>query len=89
MVQVAFKPGGPNEVTVEMAVTSDTAIENNETFTLRLRLSNKAKKSGAQIGQWKQAQVTIVDDDSRLIISFSHIVCKCVLYSNEDYVLTN
>jgi len=62
---VRFSPGDPDEKVVQITVISDTVLEVNETYSLRLELSEVANRSGAQIGERSQAQVTIINDDSK------------------------
>ena len=66
VVVVSFNPGDPDENVVQIAVIPDTIFEVNETYSLRLKLSEAANKSGVQIGERNQAQVTIINDDSKI-----------------------
>ena len=60
---VSFNPGDADEKAVQIAVIPDVIFEVNETYTLRLELSNAA---GAQIGEKNQAQVVIINDDGKI-----------------------
>ena len=66
VVVVRFSPGDPDEKVVQIAVIPDTILEMNETYSLRLELSDVANRSGAQIGEKNQTQVTIINDDSKI-----------------------
>ena len=60
-----FTPGGPDEVIVLLSVRRDTVLEPNETYTLLLALTSLSQTAGVKIGRRHQAQVTIINDDSK------------------------
>lgn len=63
---MTFSPGGPNEITQTFSVTNDNVLEVNETYFLSLRLTQPAVIGGARLGARDRAEVTIIDDDSKI-----------------------
>lgn len=66
--KVTFTPGGPMEQTVQLSVDKDQLLELNETYLLRLHLTNASITAGARIGTNNQTRVTIINDDSKFIL---------------------
>jgi len=66
VIVVRFSPKDPDKKVVQIDVIPDTILEVNETYSLRLELSDVANRSGVQIGKRNQAQVTIINDDSKI-----------------------
>ena len=63
---VTFSPGDPNEKTAAFSVNNDRILEVNETYFLNLRLTQPAVIGGARLGPRDRAEVTIIDDDSKI-----------------------
>ena len=63
--RVTFTPGGPTEVTIQLTVKNDTILEFDETFPIILRLTRAAVLAGGQLGLRREAEVTIINDDSK------------------------
>ena len=64
---MTFVPGGPDEITTQLRVQEDSIFENNETFLLTFFLTPTAIDSGARIGARNESQVTIINDDSKIL----------------------
>ena len=77
---VTFTPGGPDEVMIQLSVLRDTVLEANETYTLLLALTSLSQMAGINIGRKHQAQVTIINDDSKTACYI--ITIHYVVYSN-------
>ena len=62
---MTFTPGGPTEVTTQLRVLNDDRLEFDETFPLILQLTPAAVTAGGQLGLRREAEVTIINDDSK------------------------
>ena len=62
---VTFTPGGPDEITTQLRVLNDDRLEFDETVILTLRLSSAAITAGGQLGLRSQAELIILNDDSK------------------------
>ena len=62
---VTFTPGGPTEVTTQLRVLNDDRLQFDETFPLILQLTPVAVTAGGQLGLRREAEVTIINDDSK------------------------
>ena len=68
---------------VLLSVRRDTVLEANETYTLLLALTSRSQAADVKIGRRHQAQVTIINDDSKISCYIKlFIKMCCVIYSN-------
>ena len=67
---MTFTPGGPTEATTQLRVSNDDRLEVDETFPLILELSAAAITAGGHLGLRREAEVTIIDDDSKIAMCF-------------------
>ena len=67
---VTFIPGGPTEVTTQLRILNDDRLEFDETFPIILQLTPAAITAGGQLGLRREAEVTIINDDSKISMCF-------------------
>jgi len=61
---VTFRPGDPDEMTVELTVRDDNILERDEIFFINLQLAST--DTGGQLGARNSAVGTVINDDSKL-----------------------
>ena len=84
--KVTFTPGGPNEQTVPLSVDEDQFLELNETYLLRLHLPDTSINAGAKIGTIDKAQVTIINDDSKISEGIHlQLMCNVCMFQKFKY----
>ena len=74
---MTFTPGGPAQVTTQLSVLNDDRLEFDETVPLRLQLTAAAITAGGQLGLRREAELTIINDDSKNAMCFLS-VANCI-----------